>query len=32
MEFGQTMLSNQIPRLALPKSANTRKNEEKKEI
>jgi hypothetical protein len=30
MAFGQTMLSNQIPRTALPQCANSRKNEEKK--
>jgi hypothetical protein len=30
MEFGQTMLSNQIPRIALPKCANSMKNEGKK--
>jgi len=32
MALGQTMLPNQIPRIALPKCANSRKNEGKKKL
>jgi hypothetical protein len=32
MTLGQTMLSNHIPRIALPKRANSRKNEGKKKF